>query len=133
MWCDVLISTIRKSITACFTWAILHWMDYQLSVTIHIFVKRVIHNNEKHVLNIASLVRYKHSNMSVFLSTINQNLSWGTTFAMSHHFFLLAPELFFLILAHPVYKMWIIQEQNTLELWNKLHFEEEKTESIYHV
>jgi len=38
---------------------------------------------------------------------------------------LLAPELllFFLILAHPVYKMWI-QEPNTLELWNKLHFEE---------
>ena len=37
------------------------------------------------------------------------------------------------ILAHPVYKMWIIQEPNTLELWNKLHFEEKKTESIYHV
>ena len=41
--------------------------------------------------------------------------------------------IFFLILAHSVYKMWIIQEPNTLELWNKLHFEEEKTESIYHV
>ena len=40
---------------------------------------------------------------------------------------------FFLILAHPVYKMWIIQEQNMLELWNKLHFEEEKTDSIHHV
>jgi len=40
---------------------------------------------------------------------------------------LLAPELFFfLILAHPVYKMWIIQEPNKLELWNKLHFEEGK-------
>jgi len=47
---------------------------------------------------------------------------------------LLAPELFFfLILAHPVYKMWIKQGPNMLELWNKLHFEEEKTESIYHV
>jgi len=33
---------------------------------------------------------------------------------------------FFLILAHPVYKMWIIQEPNMLELWNKLHFEEKK-------
>ena len=32
-----------------------------------------------------------------------------------------------------VYKMWIIQKPNTLDLWNKLHFEEEKTESIYHV
>ena len=47
---------------------------------------------------------------------------------------LLAPELFFLILTHPVYKMWILQEPNTLELWNKLHFEEKKkTESVYHV
>ena len=27
---------------------------------------------------------------------------------------LLAPELFFLILAHSVYKMWIIQEPNKL-------------------
>jgi len=44
---------------------------------------------------------------------------------------LLAPELFFLILAHSVYKMWIIQEPNTLELLNKLHFEEKKNkESI---
>ena len=45
----------------------------------------------------------------------------------------LAPELFFLILAHPVYKMWIIQEPNKLALRNKLHFEEEKTESIERV
>jgi len=41
--------------------------------------------------------------------------------------------IFFLILAHPVYKMWIIQEPNILDLWNKLHFEEEKTDSIYRV
>ena len=41
--------------------------------------------------------------------------------------------IIFLLLAHPVYKMRIIQEPNTLELWNKLHFEEKKTESIYHV
>ena len=40
---------------------------------------------------------------------------------------------FFLILAHHVYKMWIIQEPNKLELWNKLHFKEEKSESIYRV
>ena len=34
-----------------------------------------------------------------------------------------APELFFFLsLAHSVYKIWIIQEPNTLELWNKLHF-----------
>jgi len=46
----------------------------------------------------------------------------------------LAPELlFFLSLAHTVYKMWIIQEPNMLELRNKLHFEEEITESVYRV
>ena len=38
-----------------------------------------------------------------------------------------------LILAHSLHKMWIIQEPNKLELWNKRHFEEEKTESIYRV
>ena len=35
---------------------------------------------------------------------------------MDYNINLLVPELFFLILAHPVYKMWIIQEPNTLEL-----------------
>jgi len=40
---------------------------------------------------------------------------------------------YILILAHPVYKMGIIQEPNMLELWNKLHFEEEKTENVYRV
>ena len=38
----------------------------------------------------------------------------------------LAPDLFFFILAQAVYKMWIIQEQNKLALWIKLHFEEKK-------
>jgi hypothetical protein len=46
----------------------------------------------------------------------------------------LAPEIFFFILAHPAYKMWI-QEPKKLALWNKLHFEEKKkkTESTEHV
>ena len=46
---------------------------------------------------------------------------------------LLAPGLFFLILTYPVYKMWIIQKPNKLELWKKLHFEEKRTESIHNV
>jgi hypothetical protein len=46
---------------------------------------------------------------------------------------LLAPELFFFNFSTPAHKMWIIQEPNTLEIWNKLYFEEKKTESIYHV
>jgi len=40
---------------------------------------------------------------------------------------------YFFNFSTPVYKMWIIQEPNMLELWNKLHFEEEKTEIIHHV
>ena len=35
--------------------------------------------------------------------------------------------------AHPVYELWLIQEPNKLALWNKLHFEEKKTENIEHV
>jgi len=34
--------------------------------------------------------------------------------------------IIFLILAHSIYKMWIIQDPNKLELLNKLHFEEKK-------
>ena len=41
----------------------------------------------------------------------------------------LAPDFFF-ILAHPVYKMWIIQEPNKLALWKKLHFEERKKRRV---
>jgi len=43
---------------------------------------------------------------------------------------LLAPELFFFNFSTSVYKIWIIQEPNTLELWNKLHFVE-KNRRIY--
>ena len=34
--------------------------------------------------------------------------------------------IFFLILAHPVFKMWVIQKPNKVALWNKRHFEEKK-------
>jgi len=33
---------------------------------------------------------------------------------------------YFFNFSTPCIKMWIIQEPDTLELWNKLHFEEEK-------
>jgi hypothetical protein len=41
--------------------------------------------------------------------------------------------IFFQILAHPVFKMWIIQEPKKVALWNKRHFKEEKMESVQHV
>ena len=59
---------------------------------------------------------------------------WAATPVVTVGVYPFGAGIIFLILAHPVYKMWIIQEPNTLELWNKLHFEEEKkTESICHV
>ena len=39
---------------------------------------------------------------------------------------------FFQILAHPVFKMWVIQKPNKVALWNKRHFEEKKMEIIQH-
>ena len=41
--------------------------------------------------------------------------------------------IFFLILAHSIYKMWKTQESKKVALWNKRHFEEKKTESVQHV
>ena len=43
---------------------------------------------------------------------------------------LLAPEFGIYIFAHPVCKMWIIQEPKKVALWNKQHFEEKKTENV---
>ena len=40
---------------------------------------------------------------------------------------------FFQILAHPVFKMSVIQKPNKVSLWNKRHFEEKKMEIIQHV
>ena len=39
----------------------------------------------------------------------------------------------FQILAHPVFKMWVIQKPNKVALWNKRHFEGENMEIIQHV
>jgi hypothetical protein len=62
-----------------------------------------------------------------FLHCVRKEVSRRRRMRILEHLFnLLAPELFFLILWQPVYKMWIIQEPNKLELWNKLYFEEEK-------
>ena len=40
---------------------------------------------------------------------------------------------YFFSFSTPVYKMRIIQEPTTIELWNKLNFEENKTEIIHNV
>jgi len=56
-----------------------------------------------------------------------------TTDSVGTKFNLLAPEFYIQILAHPVCKMWIIQEPKKVALWNKSHFEKEKTECVRHV
>jgi hypothetical protein len=45
-------------------------------------------------------------------------------------FNLLALESGISILAHPVCKMWIIQEPKKVAIWNKWHFEEKKKRSV---
>ena len=40
---------------------------------------------------------------------------------------------FFSNFGTPVFKMWVIQKPNTVALWNKRNFEEEKVEIIQHV
>ena len=47
---------------------------------------------------------------------------WTLTFWRRNYFFNFST---------PVYKMWITQERNTLELWNKLHFEGGKKNGEY--
>ena len=42
-------------------------------------------------------------------------------------------DFFFQILAHPVFKMWVIQKPNKVALWKKRYFEMEKMEIIQHV
>ena len=42
-------------------------------------------------------------------------------------------QIFIQILAHSVFKMWVIQKPNKVALWNKRHFEEKKVKIIQHV
>ena len=82
-------------------------------------------NAEYYVTQLDDALQYNRP----YYKKCQQNTLLKTLFSLNP----LAQELLFLILAHPVYKMWIIQEPNKLALWNKLHFEEKKTESIEHV
>jgi len=64
-------------------------------------------------------------------SSVSRALRLTNTSGLFFLLNLLAPELFFFNFSTPVYKMLIIHEPNTLELWNKLHFEEGKKRRVY--
>jgi hypothetical protein len=66
------------------------------------------------------------------LDGLNSYLTMADHFPLKNQFLLTFwRRNFCLILAHPVYKMWILQEPNKLELWNKLHFEVRKKNGEY--
>jgi hypothetical protein len=71
-----------------------------------------------HIKSLVCLLSYYIERFSFGCLSIRINSKYFLNF--------LTLELLFLILAQPVYKIWIIQEPNTLDLWNKLHFEEKK-------
>ena len=63
-----------------------------------------------------------------FLSTFHSQ-----NYISKMHVNLSATDFFFQILAHPVFKMWVIQKPNKVALWSKRHSEEKKMEIIQHV
>jgi hypothetical protein len=56
----------------------------------------------------------------------NMHHAWGRWGRKCEATLTLWCRIFFQILAHPVFKTWIIQDPNKVALWNKRHFEEEK-------
>ena len=126
-WCDCIetcqscfdvnfkvnFETVFKTIRSCFSW----WIK-------KLWYILYVNTRPSSKTNLAKVL--------VFV-TVPYMLIQRATKAGQGIFNLLAPELFFLILAYSVYKMWIILEPNKLELWNKLHFKEKKTENIHHV
>ena len=81
------------------------------------------------------LFPYNHFNITFMPmnSCYKSRLSFHYLHQKSTCFNLLATDFLFQILAHPVFKMWVIQKPNKVALWNKRHFEGERMEIIQHV
>ena len=114
--------SVFKITTECVYCAVRNERLYIIHVKDHPLIKRNLTDLlKKRVISFSASLntnssRYRRSVLSISILTF-----WRRNY-------------FFFNFSTPVYKMWIIQEPNTLELWNKLHFEEEqKTEIIYHV
>ena len=64
---------------------------------------------------------WKHMLLAMFTRLKHWSLSWARSIrctSLHPSYLTFWRRNYFLILAHPVYKMWIIQEPNTLDLWN---------------
>ena len=85
-----------------------------------------------HLLNYWSLMQGVSKRMTRFQIIISNNENVLQLQNKLQTINLLAME-FFLILARPVFKMWVIRKPNKVALWNKRHFEEKKMEIIEHV
>ena len=80
-------------------------------------------------VNRLSIIRYVHHKFQFVLQNVTTNEAIQFVKAIN----LLATDFFFQILAHPVFKMWVLQKPNKVALRNKRHFEEKKMEIIQHV
>ena len=98
---------------------------------VYSFYKEEYLENPSWSSNINLHAKYlKPNNLMIFGFTASLNIrgSQNTLFWVQNLTF--CRRNYFFNFSTPVYKMWIIQEPNKLELWNKLHFEEKK-QSVY--
>ena len=88
----------------------------------------------RNILNLAWDISFKSIYCRVILMCC-WPASWyiRVTWTNKVHYFLLTfwGRNYFFNLPHSVYKMWITQEPNKLDLWNKLHFKEKKKNGKY--
>ena len=80
--------------------------------------------------NVNSQQTYHTVLVTWLLASVCSTLTLSPYYISSHYYSQqlnhLATDFFFQILAHPVFKMWVIQKPNKVALWNKRHFEEKK-------
>ena len=93
---------------------------------------------EKYVFKFPCFTIYRLWSVSNLLYRYEEDLSCLCKTLKSfqkyfHKFNLLATDFLFQILAHLVFKMWVIQKPNKVALWNKRHFEGGNMEIIQHV
>ena len=104
--------------TQMFGWFLYPWVPCHLHNPTQILYYSTRHNI------LALLLSLQSSHAAVPLATFLRILATFLTFWLC---------TFLQILAHSVFKMWVIQKPNKVALWNKRHFEEKKLEIIQHV